>query len=169
MYLLPGFVDMHTHIGGKAQGADYDYVFKLWMAHGVTTVREVGGPGLDWSVDLKKKSGDNSIIAPRIFTHTVFGQGSESTISTPEKAKEWVRENAKNGADGIKFFGANGTKLSTHIQAQIEAGFRGNLVRSRYETSFWRLFYIILSESLIRITFCQGAPDESVGRATAHP
>ena len=31
MYLLPGFVDMHTHIGGNAQGADYDYVFKLWM------------------------------------------------------------------------------------------------------------------------------------------
>ena len=33
MYLLPGFVDMHAHIGGVNQGADYDYVFKLWMAH----------------------------------------------------------------------------------------------------------------------------------------
>ena len=31
MYLLPGFVDMHGHIGGKAQGADAEYVFKLWM------------------------------------------------------------------------------------------------------------------------------------------
>ncbi|MEM6865983.1 MAG: amidohydrolase, partial [Bacteroidota bacterium] len=38
MYLLPGFVDMHGHIGGVAQGADYDYVFKLWMAHGITTI-----------------------------------------------------------------------------------------------------------------------------------
>ena len=37
MYLLPGFVDMHGHIGGVAQGADWDYVFKLWMAHGITT------------------------------------------------------------------------------------------------------------------------------------
>ena len=40
MYLLPGFIDMHGHIGGQAQGADSEYVFKLWMAHGVTTVRE---------------------------------------------------------------------------------------------------------------------------------
>ena len=29
MYLMPGFIDMHTHIGGDAQGADPDYVFKL--------------------------------------------------------------------------------------------------------------------------------------------
>jgi len=27
MYLLPGFIDMHGHIGGVAQGADWDYVF----------------------------------------------------------------------------------------------------------------------------------------------
>ena len=39
MYLLPGFIDMHGHIGGVSQGADWDYVFKLWLAHGVTTVR----------------------------------------------------------------------------------------------------------------------------------
>ena len=55
MYLLPGFVDMHTHIGGKAQGADYDYVFKLWMAHGITTVREVGGRGFGLVGRLKEK------------------------------------------------------------------------------------------------------------------
>ena len=46
MYLLPGFVDMHGHIGGVAQGADWDYVFSLWLAHGITTVREPSGRGL---------------------------------------------------------------------------------------------------------------------------
>ena len=33
MYLMPGFVDMHGHIGGRSQGADAEYVFKLWMGH----------------------------------------------------------------------------------------------------------------------------------------
>ena len=47
MYLLPGFIDMHGHIGGDAQGADADYVFRLWMGHGITTVREPGGRGID--------------------------------------------------------------------------------------------------------------------------
>ena len=28
---------MHSH--KEAQGADWDYVFKLWLAHGITTVR----------------------------------------------------------------------------------------------------------------------------------
>src|SRR5688572_7154397 len=29
MYLLPGFVDMHDHIGGMEQGTPAEYVFKL--------------------------------------------------------------------------------------------------------------------------------------------
>ncbi|MEX0361841.1 MAG: amidohydrolase, partial [Allomuricauda sp.] len=91
MYLLPGFVDMHGHIGGVAQGADSDYVFKLWMAHGITTVREPAGRGIAWTLDLKRKSEKNEIIAPRIQAYTAFGQKTEDfnpldngPISTPE-------------------------------------------------------------------------------------
>ena len=104
MYLMPGFIDMHTHIGGDAQGADPDYVFKLWMSHGVTTVREVAGRGIDATLDLKQKSERNDIIAPRIISYTAFGQTSKSfnplndiPISTSEQAREWVRANAKKG------------------------------------------------------------------------
>ena len=42
MYVLPGFIDMHGHIGGIEQGTPAEYVFKLWMGHGVTTVRDPG-------------------------------------------------------------------------------------------------------------------------------
>ena len=59
MYLLPGFIDMHGHIGGTSQGAEPDYVFKLWMAHGITTVREPSGRGIDFALDLKRKSAKN--------------------------------------------------------------------------------------------------------------
>ena len=41
MYLLPGFVDMHGHCGGKPKAPEAEYVYKLWMAHGITTVRGV--------------------------------------------------------------------------------------------------------------------------------
>ena len=104
MYLMPGFIDMHGHIGGKSQGADYDYVFKLWMAHGITTVREPSGRGIDWTLDLKRKSAKNEIVAPRIFAYTGFGQGSKETISTPEMAREWVRNNAKKGSGRHQIF-----------------------------------------------------------------
>jgi len=113
MYLLPGFIDMHGHIGGTSQGAEPDYVFKLWMSHGITTVREPSGRGLDFALKLKEQSKKNEIIAPRIIAYTGFGHKSKSfnplndqPINTPELAREWVRANAKRGADGVKFFGA---------------------------------------------------------------
>ena len=57
MYVLPGFVDLHGHIGGVEQGTPADYVFKLWLAHGVTTVRDPGsGNGLAWVLSHKAKS-----------------------------------------------------------------------------------------------------------------
>ena len=57
MYILPGFVDMHGHIGGSSQGTPAEYVYKLWLGHGITTVRDPSaGNGLNWTLDQKKKS-----------------------------------------------------------------------------------------------------------------
>lgn len=107
MYLLPGFVDTHGHIGGGSKGAHAEYVFKLWMAHGVTTILEPGSMNvLEWTLDQKEKSSKNLITAPRIKAYSRFGMGSKTPISTPEQARQWVRDNAKAGSDGIKFFGA---------------------------------------------------------------
>ena len=39
-YVMPGLIDMHGHIGGDEQGVSADYVYKLWMGHGITTVRD---------------------------------------------------------------------------------------------------------------------------------
>jgi Amidohydrolase family len=106
MYVLPGLIDMHAHIGGAPQGTPAEYVFKLWMGHGVTTIREPGsGNGLAWTKEHREKSARNEITAPRIEAYVFFGQGADSAISTPEEARAWVREIASAGAQGIKFLG----------------------------------------------------------------
>jgi imidazolonepropionase-like amidohydrolase len=103
MYLMPGFVDMHGHIGGTGQGADAEYVFKLWMAHGITTVRDPSaGNGLDWVLIRKRKSEQNKITAPRIKAYTAFGMGAKEPIYTGA-GNSMGENNAKKGADGIKF------------------------------------------------------------------
>ena len=108
MYLLPGFIDMHAHTGGQAQGTPAEYVYKLWMAHGITTVREPGSfNGMEWTLRQKERSDRNEITAPRIFSYIGFGMGNEGPITTPEEAREWVRMIEERGADGIKFFGAS--------------------------------------------------------------
>ncbi len=136
-YLLPGFVDTHAHIGGEAQGADWEYVFNLWLAHGVTTVREVGGRGIDYALDLRTRSEKNEIIAPRIISFTWFGQGQENPISTPEEARKWVRENAQKGADGIKFGGAEPDLMIAAIDENNKLGLRSTCHHAQLSVARW--------------------------------
>ena len=56
MYLLPGFIDMHGHISSQRSGKA-EYVYKLWLAHGITTIRDPScGQGLDWVLQQKEES-----------------------------------------------------------------------------------------------------------------
>ena len=141
MYVLPGFVDMHGHIGGVAQGAEPDYVFRLWMAHGITTVREPSGRGIDFALDLRKKSQSNEIVAPRIKAYTGFGQGSEQAISTTEMARNWVRENARKGADGIKFFGAPPEIMAAALDENKKLGLRSACHHAQLNVARWNVLH----------------------------
>ena len=141
MYLLPGFIDMHGHIGGVAQGADWDYVFNLWLAHGITTAREPSGRGRDWTLDLKKRSEKNEIIAPRIIQYTGFGQGSKYEISIPEQARAWVRENAKAGSDGIKFFGAAPKIMEAALDENNKLGLGSACHHAQMSVARWNVLH----------------------------
>src|SRR5687768_1779510 len=142
MYLLPGFIDMHGHIGGTEQGTAAEYVFKLWMAHGITTIRDPScGNGLDWVLDHKKLSAENKITAPRIFAYTSFGQGAKQALITPELAIEWVRENAKKGADGIKFFGAAPQIMDAAIRENKKLGLRSCCHHAQMSVARWNVLH----------------------------
>ncbi len=116
MYILPGFIDMHGHIGGSANGIPAEYVFKLWLAHGITTVREPGSfNGVDWTMRHVKASEKNSIVAPRIVPYIGFGQGLSKPVFSPEQARDWVRDIKDSGAAGIKFFGSTPAIISAAL------------------------------------------------------
>jgi len=117
-YILPGFIDMHGHLGGDDQGTTAEYVLKLWLAHGITTVREPGSfNGLDWTLQHVKKSQKNTITAPRIIPYLGFGMGRKTPITNPKQAVKWVKKIAKQGAKGIKFFGARPDIIKAAINA----------------------------------------------------
>ncbi len=142
MYLLPGLIDMHGHIGGRGQGADAEYVFKLWMGHGITTIRDpAAGNGLDWTLDQKRRSEKNQITAPRIFAYTVFGMGSDDPIATPEQARQWVRDNAKRGADGIKFFGAAPQIMAAALDENKKLGLRSACHHAQMDVARWNVLH----------------------------
>jgi imidazolonepropionase-like amidohydrolase len=103
MYLMPGFVDVHVHAGGPPKNAEAEYAYKLWLAHGVTTVRGVSLTGNATSVSEKARSEKNEIVAPRIYNYQRPGSGwDRGGVDSPAKAREYVQWAAANGIDGLK-------------------------------------------------------------------
>jgi imidazolonepropionase-like amidohydrolase len=102
MFVLPGFVDLHLHLGDSNKAPDAEYVYKLWLAHGITSGRGVPFASPVLSEREKERSARNEITAPRMFTYRIPFDEWEGAIETPEKAREWVRAAAKTGIDGLK-------------------------------------------------------------------
>ena len=89
MFLLPGFINMHGHIHNEdtGQGVPPDYIFKLWLAHGITTVRELGNEaGAAWTAGVARSSARNEIDAPNIYPYPVFRGWSAGDVDTLGKA-----------------------------------------------------------------------------------
>jgi imidazolonepropionase-like amidohydrolase len=103
MYVLPGFISLHEHAGGAPKNPDAEYPYKLWLAHGVTTVRGVPLTDHGLTVKERERSNRNEIVAPRIVNYQRPGSGwGKGGVDTPEAAREWVRWAAANGVEGLK-------------------------------------------------------------------
>ncbi|MEJ7811964.1 MAG: amidohydrolase family protein [Gemmatimonadaceae bacterium] len=101
MYVMPGIIDMHGHIqfsrGGKPMPKDY--VYKLWLGHGITTVRDPGSTeGVDTIVAHARLSAENRISAPAIIPCAVAGGES------PAEVRAQIRQLKAKGAVGLKVF-----------------------------------------------------------------
>jgi hypothetical protein len=98
--LLPGFIELHAHIGFQHVPAD------IVLKHGITTIRDVGGPlhkpyGGDGS--LRVLTSGPIITAPGGYP--IPGLGTENiaiAVSTEQHAREAVRALINGGAVVIK-------------------------------------------------------------------
>lgn len=131
-WLTPGFVDCHAHAGVAYHAANgwvppVDYVYKLWLAHGVTTVREMGSfNGLGWMLDQRRLAAENRIAAPRLLAYAYFPAVNDrlKIIHSPEQGRAWIRALAERGADGVKFFGAPPAIMEAALDECRKVGLR---------------------------------------------
>jgi hypothetical protein len=123
-YVLPGLINLHGHTQDERGGVPQpvEYCLKMWLACGITTVRDVGAnkKTLAW----RDQSARNEIAAPRIFAYGVF-----SGAKNPDEARAKARDLKQSGYDGIKLFGvdrdimtammnearANGMRVAHHV------------------------------------------------------
>ena len=100
-FVLPGLINLHGHTQDERAGVsqDVNYCLKLWLACGITTVRDVGSDTKK-TLALRERSARGEIAAPRLFVYPVFGRAQNA-----EEARVRVREIKAQGADGIKTLG----------------------------------------------------------------
>ncbi|HYP50717.1 MAG TPA: amidohydrolase family protein [Pyrinomonadaceae bacterium] len=101
-YLIPGLVDMHTHL--LSDGDDYpdsiaEDELKVMVANGVTTIRfMIGTPE---QLVLRARSAGGEITAPTIYSAsphlTGKEQGNNFVVNTTEEAREAVRKSKAAG------------------------------------------------------------------------
>jgi hypothetical protein len=119
MYLLPGLINNHVHLQDARAGIaqPFAYSYKLWLACGITTVRDVGSD-IRKTVQERQKSQDGSIAAPRIYLYmTAAG-------TTPAEVRARVNELKKLGADGIKIFGMDRDIMKAAVEESRKLGLR---------------------------------------------
>lgn len=97
-YLIPGLWDMHVHLD-----LDHEEYLQLYLANGVTGVREMNGMHRDWG-DRK----EGSWLAPRFCMGSRILDGPKPTfewvhsLGSEEEARQAVREIKADGFDFAK-------------------------------------------------------------------
>lgn len=105
-FVIPGLADMHTH--AQAEGIDTG----LYIANGVTTVREMAGSPL--ATDWRDRIEAGSLLGPRFTVGSRMIDGTPTIwnpewvdivqVSDPATARAAVREEIARGADFIKVY-----------------------------------------------------------------
>jgi imidazolonepropionase-like amidohydrolase len=136
--ILPGFIDVHTHLTGNAGGGGYEGLgistpraaligaknARLTLMAGFTAVRNVGAEGYS-DVALRDAINDGDVIGPRMqvsgpplgitgghcdnsLLPFEFHYSAEGVADGTEAVMHKVRETIKYGADVIKFCASGG-------------------------------------------------------------
>ncbi|MFN2597931.1 MAG: amidohydrolase family protein [Pyrinomonadaceae bacterium] len=135
-YVMPGLINLHGHVQEERAGVPQplDYELKLWLACGITTVRDVGSDTRK-TIALRERSARGEVAAPRIFVYGVWSQ--PNTPRNVEAARARVRELKAMGVDGLKFFGMERDLMAAAWDEAHKQGLRIAHHAAVAETNAW--------------------------------
>ena len=114
-YLMPGLADMHVHL----EYFDEPTVLDLFLANGVTTVRNMDGR--DYLLEWRDQVSAGELVGPTIVTAGPLLDGDpplradNTVVTTADDARAAVTEQAQLGYDFVKVY----TNLSADAYAAI--------------------------------------------------
>ena len=121
-YVLPGLINTHMHLQDERGGVPQplQYQMNLYLASGVTTVRDVGS---DWSKSKQWRADSNAhtLIAPRMY---IYSRIWTSKGMTPAQIREGVRYAKAEGVDGLKMTGMDRDQVEAVLEEAHKQGLK---------------------------------------------
>jgi len=106
-FLMPGLIDAHVHLPPESVDPQVAQRFlRLWLAHGVTSVRVMIGQA--YQLELRRRVANGEILGPRLrLAGPALGLAPDALPETPrvdtaEEARRAVREQHAAGYDLVK-------------------------------------------------------------------
>lgn len=116
-FLMPGLWDMHVHFrGGDTLIEENKDFLPLFLAHGITTVRDAGGDITPSVLEWRKQIANGSLNGPRIFSSGPKLDGDDPAwpgsikISTSEDIEIALDSLEAMGVDYVKIYDGNLSK-----------------------------------------------------------
>jgi hypothetical protein len=138
-YVLPGLINAHGHLQSN-RGKDlpfggYEYNLKLWLASGITTVREVGPESDTGIVNIRDRLARGEMVGPRIFAYPMLTQYPAPRNAAEARAR--VDHFKQIGADGVKFLGVERDVMAAAEDEAHKLGLRVAHHVGVEETNAW--------------------------------
>lgn len=134
-YVLPGLINLHGHTQDERGGVPMpvEYVTKLWLACGITTVRDA------WAnkkvLGFRDQIAAGKLVGPRIFPYG--GYFDAPTPTTVEQARQRVRDLKAAGYDGIKLYTIDRDLMAAMMDEARKQGMRVMHHVGVEETNAW--------------------------------
>lgn len=133
-YVLPGLINLHGHThderGGKPMPVEY--VTKLWLACGITTVRDA------WATQkilgYRDRIAAGTLVGPRIYA---YGGFPAPNLHTAEQVRQRVRDLKAAGYDGIKLYTIDRDLMTAMMDEAKKQGMRVMHHVGVEETNAW--------------------------------
>lgn len=133
-YVLPGLINLHGHAhdGRAGKPMPIEYVMKLWLACGITTVREAwANPKI---LEYRDKIAAGTLAGPRMFAYGGFPGPNQNT---PEQVRQRVRDLKAAGYDGIKLYTMDRDLMNAMMAEAKAQGMRVMHHTGVEETNAW--------------------------------
>jgi len=173
-FLIPGLWDMHVHmVFGDWFPRGKDVTLPLFIANGITGVRDMGGE-LEVLQGWRKEISAGTLIGPRIVMSGPMLDGpqprfpSSIAIKTPEDGRKAVDDLKKRGADFIKLqsliprdavfaIADEATKQGVSFVGHVPDAVRASEASNAGQKSFEHLIGIFEGSSPMEDEFIKGA------------